>query len=160
MPPGWRPRNLPPYAEKPAHSAETQIKFTTKAAPGSRPYLVIQLALMLVLMLAVIRSDSPLVLIDRAIVAFALWVAITIWAGFLSSARWAMPIEFIRVTATWFLLTGLATSLTGVEGIAFVGQTWSQILYGLAVATVVTFTGFALYVFAHARGTGRVSATE
>lgn len=132
MPPGWRPRNLPPYDKKPALSAETQVKFSTPAAPGAKPYLVVQLALTLALMLAVIRTDSPLVLADRVLVAFALWVSITIWAGFLSSAKWALPLEAVRVVGLVILLNRLAAPLTGV---------WQAGLTGIGMATALAFVG-------------------
>lgn len=158
MPPGWRPRNLPPYEKKPALSAETQVKFATPAFRGSKVYLLVQLALALGLMLAVIRDDSPLTLLDRVLVAFALWVSVTVWAGFLSSARWAFPFEAMRVAGLYVLLGRIVADLAefGRDTPFALGRTWGEGLFAIAVLSAVAYPIYLAYTLASSRGLLRV----
>jgi sterol desaturase/sphingolipid hydroxylase (fatty acid hydroxylase superfamily) len=100
MPPGWRPRNLPPYAKTPAKSAANQIKYQTVALPGSRGYLLFQLVVNMSLMFFVISNRSPLDPAGKILVSLLLWAAVTLWAGILESKAWARPAEAARIVLT------------------------------------------------------------
>jgi alkylglycerol monooxygenase len=96
-PPGFRPRNLPPYEKPPHSSAVDQIKYQTPALPNSTPYLLVQLVLSLALMGLVVGNSSKLDTLEKTLLSFLLWVGITAWGGILESRKWAVPVEALRI---------------------------------------------------------------
>jgi alkylglycerol monooxygenase len=97
MPPGWRPRNLPPYPKDPPHTAATQVKYQTPALKNSSGYLVVQLLIALATMLLVIRPDSFLSIIEKVILSFLLLWTVTSWGQMLESKSFAKNQELIRI---------------------------------------------------------------
>jgi alkylglycerol monooxygenase len=107
-PPGWRPRNLPPYEKQPWRTAQEQIKFKTEAIPGSQAYLIFQLVVSMSTMFLVIRPDSPLSILQRVLLTVLLWANVTSWGAILQSRRFIYLAEYARI----FLFYGfLASSL-------------------------------------------------
>jgi alkylglycerol monooxygenase len=97
MPPGWRPRNLPPYPKNPPHTALTQVKYVTRALPGSKYYLIFQLIANMFLMLLVIHHQSVLSVIEKVVMSVFLYLAVTLWAAILESKTWARNMEILRI---------------------------------------------------------------
>jgi sterol desaturase/sphingolipid hydroxylase (fatty acid hydroxylase superfamily) len=105
MPPGWRPRNLPPYEKRNPHTcARDQVKYQTRALPGSTPYLLAQLVISMSTLFLVIRDQSPLSGAEKVIVSVALWLAVTLWGAILESKPWARPAEMVRITAQFLVM--------------------------------------------------------
>ena len=108
MPPGWRPRNLPPYENKSPHTcAKDQIKFVTKAIPGSTGYLLANLALFMGVLQFVINDKSPLRISEKIWVSMLLWFGVTLWAAILESKPWARMGETFRICLTFLSLNVL-----------------------------------------------------
>lgn len=100
MPLGWRPAGLP---EKPALieiTPENQVRYQTDMFPGARVYLIVQAICGILLMMMVIRGNSPWSVPERWVGAFLLWYQIINWAGILASARWLFRAEIIRIPLT------------------------------------------------------------
>jgi hypothetical protein len=108
MPPGWRPRNLPPYENKSPHScAKDQIKYVSKAIPGSTGYLLANLALFMGILQFVINDKSPLKVSEKIWVSMLLWFGVTLWAAILESKPWAKMGELFRICLTFLSLNVL-----------------------------------------------------
>jgi sterol desaturase/sphingolipid hydroxylase (fatty acid hydroxylase superfamily) len=106
MPPGWRPRNLPPYEKKSPHTnARDQVKYRTKAISGSTGYLVFQLAMSMGVLQFVINDHSPLTPFEKSIVALSLWAGVTLWAAILESKSWAKSAEILRIILVFVILS-------------------------------------------------------
>jgi sterol desaturase/sphingolipid hydroxylase (fatty acid hydroxylase superfamily) len=99
MPTGWRPRGLP-QKKLEEITAENQTKYRSQPFRGAKPYLVIQVIFGLVLVLLVIREDSPWTPIQRWVGAGLLWWAIINWSGILESRTWLLPSEIARLIFT------------------------------------------------------------
>ncbi len=105
MPPGWRPRNLPPYEKKNPHTnAKNQIKYQTRALNGSSAYLISQLVILMGTLQFVINDKSPLSTIEKIIVSLCLWAGVTIWAAILESKPWAKTAELVRIVVTFMVM--------------------------------------------------------
>jgi hypothetical protein len=105
MPPGWRPRNLPPYEKKNPHTtARDQVKFRTPALSGSTPYLSAQLVLSMATLLLVIRDASPFTALERVILSLLLWFGVTLWGAILESKPWARIVELVRIALNFLVL--------------------------------------------------------
>ncbi len=134
MPPGWRPRNLPPYDNKSPHScAKDQIKYVSKALPGSTTYLAFQLVLSMGILLLVIRNDSPLSVVERVLVAMTLWFGITLWSAILEAKKWAKTGELLRIAISAMVL-GTIFNLHGFSSawmIAIMGVTLGSAIWVL-----------------------------
>lgn len=104
MPPGWRPRNLPPYDKTPWRNAQEQVKYVSQALPRSKPYLVFQLVVSMAALFLVIRPDSPLGIAERFWVAVLLWINVTSWAAILESRSWARRLEWARIPVFYVCL--------------------------------------------------------
>jgi alkylglycerol monooxygenase len=122
MPPGWRPRNLPPYDKKPWKNAQEQKKYATLALPGSKPYLFFQLVISMSAMFLVIRPDSILSVPERVLLSLLLWINITSWAAILESKPYAKPFEWIRMALFYGTLVKLLPPLWGSAVYALAGM--------------------------------------
>ena len=108
-PPGWRPRNLPPYEKKPAHDAKSQVKYRTVALPGSTPYLLFQLVACMAIMFLVIANHSPIHTWEKVAVFALLWLSVTAWGGILESKPWVGALEGVRLVIFGVLGAGILT---------------------------------------------------
>jgi hypothetical protein len=105
MPPGWRPRNLGPYDNKGPHTnAKDQIKYVSNALPNSSVYLTMQMILSMGVLILIIRTDSPLTILERVLIGLSLWLGITFWAAILESKKWARVGEIVRIGISATLL--------------------------------------------------------
>lgn len=100
MPLGWRPRGLPPKPLLIETTFQNQVKFQTKMFPQTKPYLIIQAVLGILLMMMVIKSNSVWNTQERWIGAFLLWFQIINWSGILESKSWLFASELIRIPLT------------------------------------------------------------
>lgn len=135
-PPGWRPRNLPPFEKLPPKSAETQVKYSSEELPNSRPYLLFQLLVLMSSLFLVISPKSPLTNFERVVVSGLLWWGVTQWAAILESKKWARVVEYARLCVS-----------TGV--IAFILQRHgtSELLPVLTIASgLIAVVWFAIFV--------------
>jgi sterol desaturase/sphingolipid hydroxylase (fatty acid hydroxylase superfamily) len=108
MPPGWRPRNLPPYDKKNPHTtARDQVKYRTPALSGSTPYLSAQLVLSMATLLLVIRDASPFTALEKVIMSLVLWFGVTLWGAILESKPWARAGELSRIALNFLVLNTL-----------------------------------------------------
>ncbi|MBS1958298.1 MAG: sterol desaturase family protein [Bdellovibrionales bacterium] len=123
MPPGWRPRNLPPFEKSQWKNADTQIKYQTKAMPGSTAYLVAQLAISMAAMFLVIRKDTFLTTGEQLWLSFVLWLNVTTWGAILERRSWIRTAEYVRIALFYgSLMVLVPTWMTGfATGIATVG---------------------------------------
>jgi sterol desaturase/sphingolipid hydroxylase (fatty acid hydroxylase superfamily) len=114
-PPGWRPRNLPPYEKLPHKNAQEQIKYQTHELKGSRAYLIFQMIFGLVLMFLVIGHHSGLTTTQKIILSLLLWLQVTGWGMILESKSYAKVFEMIRIPLLagfliWIYSTSMATT--------------------------------------------------
>jgi alkylglycerol monooxygenase len=124
MPPGWRPRNLPPFEKLPAKSAENQVKYQTVPLKNSQPYLLLQLVILMSSLFLVISPHSPLGIVERIVVSGLLWWGVTQWGAILESKSSAKPVETIRVLISTLLIStmlitkdrGMASGLLVIFG--------------------------------------------
>ncbi|NDG84069.1 MAG: fatty acid hydroxylase family protein, partial [Proteobacteria bacterium] len=132
MPPGWRPRNLPPYEKKNPHTdARNQVKYRTKALSGSTGYLMTQLVFSMAILQLVINDRSPFSGAERVLVSILLWVAVTVWAAILESKTWAKAAELARIALSFtcinilFNLHGMSPAWgTGLAAISLFSALW------------------------------------
>jgi|APLak6261679142_1056127.scaffolds.fasta_scaffold00104_7 sterol desaturase/sphingolipid hydroxylase (fatty acid hydroxylase superfamily) len=100
MPTGWRPEGVRPLPKGEWKRADgEEIKFQSTPLKGSKPYLVLQVALGFPLMLFVTRPDTPLPVVERVLLSLVLWGAATAWSALLESKRWAVRVEVLRLVA-------------------------------------------------------------
>ena len=104
MPTGWRPVGVAALPNAGWQRDGREVKFQSTPFKGSKPYLVLQVALGFPLMLLVTRPDTTLMMFDRVLFSIALWAAATAWGGILESKRWAIWLELGRLTAQSLLL--------------------------------------------------------
>ncbi len=123
-PPGWRPRNLPPYEKGPAVTAATQVKYVTQPLAGSTPYLAFQCITAFAVLYLVIDGKSPLTTWEKVAVSALLWLAVTVWGGMLESKKWAKGLETIRLPLFYLLCIHL------------VQTHFSHVAWALPLATV------------------------
>lgn len=108
MPTGWRPQGVPELPSSAWKRDGQEIKFQSNAMPGSKAYLVFQVALGFPAMLLVIRADSAVPLLDKVLLSLVLWAAATSWSAILESKPWALRIEVARLVAEIVLLASFA----------------------------------------------------
>jgi hypothetical protein len=104
MPTGWRPEGARPLPKGEWKRDGHELKFQSTQLKGSKPYLVLQVALGFPAMLLVTRTDTPLDTLERVLLSLVLWAAATTWAGLLESKRWAVRAEVLRLVAQAALL--------------------------------------------------------
>jgi alkylglycerol monooxygenase len=129
MPLGWRPRGLPPKPMLVETTLQNQVKFQTKMFPQTKPYLIIQAVLGILLMMMVIKSNSAWNTQERWIGAFLLWFQIINWSGILESKSWLFASELIRIPLTLIcvlVFSPLSFSITlGLVFIAILSIFWT-----------------------------------
>jgi sterol desaturase/sphingolipid hydroxylase (fatty acid hydroxylase superfamily) len=148
MPTGWRPEGLPPLEKRTWRDAEgKEIKFQSTMLPGSKPYLVLAVALGFPVMLLVTRHDTTLTRLDQLVLSALLWAGATAWGGLLESKRWAAGLEAGRL-----LLTA-----------AFLGQLSARgslpALLGLGGAVVLLASAAWVLVLGSRRASSELSST-
>ena len=99
MPTGWRPEGARPIPQGEWKRDGAEIKFQSTPLKGSKPYLVLQVALGFPAMLLVTRPDTTLPTLDRVLLSLVLWGAATTWGALLESKRWAVRGEVLRLVA-------------------------------------------------------------
>ena len=99
MPAGWRPRGLE-QKEFVEITTENQIKFRPAMFENSRPYLIVQLAVGVILMMGVISNLLPWTTAERWLGAVLLWWHIINWGGILEAKPWLWGSENLRVLVT------------------------------------------------------------
>jgi sterol desaturase/sphingolipid hydroxylase (fatty acid hydroxylase superfamily)/uncharacterized membrane protein (UPF0136 family) len=124
MPTGWRPEGLAPLPKSGWKRDGQEVKFQSTPLPGSKPYLVLQVAAGFAFMLLVTRPDSPLATLDRVLLSAVLWGAATSWSAILESKRWAVGLEVARLAAQTvllgsFALRGLVPDVAAMGTLAF-----------------------------------------
>jgi alkylglycerol monooxygenase len=100
MPLGWVPRGLSPKPALVEITTQNQNRFQTIMLPNAKPYLIIHAILGILLMMMVIKGDSPWNITERWIGAVLLWHQIINWSGILESKRWLFVSENIRIILT------------------------------------------------------------
>lgn len=101
MPPGWRPRNLPPYEkDQPGRTAATQKKYVTEAYVGTNGYIIARLFVIFPFLFFVIGQKTPLNGIEQVFFASLIWWEVTVWGGLFERKKWALPSEAIRLLVT------------------------------------------------------------
>ncbi|MCO6511178.1 MAG: sterol desaturase family protein [Aridibacter famidurans] len=103
MPTGWRPRGLeaPPKIEI---TTENQAKFRPSMFAMSKPYLAVQVAAGIVLMMGIISDVFEWGIGAKWIGAFLLWWQIVNWAGIMEARRWLWVSETLRLAVTFSAL--------------------------------------------------------
>lgn len=119
MPTGWRPADARPLPKTGWKREGQELKFQSTPLEGSKPYLVVQVAIGFALMLLVTRPDSALGTGDRVALSVVLWGAATAWSAILESKRWAVALEVGRLVAQSALLASFA--LSGLVPTAWAG---------------------------------------
>ncbi|MDI1240445.1 MAG: sterol desaturase family protein [bacterium] len=99
MPAGWRPPGVEPK-EMVEITEENQIKFRPPMFANSRSYLIVQLTVGVILMLAVISNLFGWNTSQRWIGAVLLWWHIINWSGILEAKPWLWASENLRVLVT------------------------------------------------------------
>lgn len=121
MPTGWRPEGARALPKSGWKRDGKEVKFQSTPLPGSKVYLVVQVALGFPVMLLVTRPDSPLDTVQKVVLSVLLWGAATAWSAMLESKRWAQAFEAARCVATgvFFAVTLSSWStLAAVAGVA------------------------------------------
>ncbi|QQS43008.1 MAG: sterol desaturase family protein [Acidobacteriota bacterium] len=103
MPTGWRPRGLeaPPKIEI---TTENQAKFRPTMFSMSRPYLAVQVAAGIALMMGIISDVFEWGTAAKWIGAFLLWWQIVNWAGIMEARKWLWVSEILRLAVTFSAL--------------------------------------------------------
>lgn len=113
-PPGWRPRNLPPYEKQPWRNPQEQVKYESKEFLGVRGYLIFQLVEHFLLLQLIIRNDSPLTSEMKVFLSLLVWWGVTNWAFFLESKPMAWASEMLRTITVAIVLMALAFQFTEI----------------------------------------------
>ena len=100
MPLGWRPEGLPPKPPLKEITEQSQIRFQTTMFRGSKPYLILQLILGILLMLLIIAPGSPWSTLERWAGSFLLWHMIINWSGVMEAKSWLTNSELFRIVLT------------------------------------------------------------
>lgn len=108
MPTGWRPDGVPALPASAWKRDGKELKFQSTLLPGSKGYLVLQVALGFPVMLLVTRADSALPVLDKVLLSLVLWLAATSWSAILESRRWAVRVEAVRLLAEVALIVSFA----------------------------------------------------
>ena len=104
MPLTWQPEGLPPFVMPTETTPHNQHRYTTEMFPNAKPYLLLQVVLGLLLMLVVIKQDSPWETWQRWVGAGLLWWTIINWAGIMERSTWTRLSETLRLPITAFLI--------------------------------------------------------
>ena len=112
MPLGWVPRGLSPKPALVEITTQNQHRFQTVMFPNAKPYLIVHAVLGILLMMMVIKGDSPWSISERWIGAILLWHQIINWSGILESKRWVFTSEIIRIILTVFAVYVFSSLLT------------------------------------------------
>lgn len=129
MPLGWRPAGLPPKEPIVEITEQNQVKLNTTMYANAKFYLVLQCILGILLMMQVIKPDSPWSLAERWVGAFMLWHSIVNWSGIMERKSWLHASEIIRIVCS------------GVLVILF-SQLWH---FPIMMAAVILVTMFSLF---------------
>lgn len=99
MPLGWRPRGLETPGEKKriGYNRSEQIKYQSRQFKGMKPYLLVQIALGLAVLMITTNLKLPLEARDRVLLSIGLFGMIIAWGGLLRAKRWAVLLEIIRL---------------------------------------------------------------
>jgi alkylglycerol monooxygenase len=100
MPLGWVPRGLSPKPALVEITTQNQNRFQTTMFPNAKPYLIVHAILGILLMMMIIKGDSPWSITERWIGAALLWHQIINWSGILESKPWLFISENIRIILT------------------------------------------------------------
>lgn len=130
MPPGWRPREMPPFPKNPNKDEKTQVKYQTQALPGSKPYLIAQMIFSMAVMMLVVSERSLLTVEEKIWVSALLWIGITIWGAILESKPWALFAELTKTIVFAVVLVSIynragmdpmySTATIAVSGVFFI----------------------------------------
>lgn len=132
MPLGWRPRGLPPKPELVELTPNNKVRFNSIMYRMAKPYLILQAVLSILLMILVIKGNSPWTPAQRWIGALLLWHSIINWSGIMESKPWLFLSEFIRIPLTAACVI-IFSDLSGV---------W---LFGVIAAALFSFVWNLLY---------------
>ncbi|MCL4112522.1 UNVERIFIED_CONTAM: hypothetical protein GTU68_061029 [Idotea baltica] len=139
MPLGWRPRGLEQVDKdkRIGYSLSEQVKYKSQQFRGTKPYLISQLVLGMVVMFVTINMKFPLAALDRILLSATLFFMIINWGGLLMARSWSIPSEIIRLlvmggTLLYVLEKNDMASWTG----------WPTILTGLAVGGSILYVSF------------------
>lgn len=97
MPLTWVPQDVEPKPPLEEITETNQVKLFTPMFPKSKPYLVLQVILGLMLMMLVISAKTPWSTIERIFGALILWHMIINWSGIMEKKNWVFVSEIIRV---------------------------------------------------------------
>jgi alkylglycerol monooxygenase len=100
MPLTWQPEGMPPFEMPTEVTEQNQVRYTTEMYPNSRAYLILQVIFSLLLMLVVIKQDSPWLIWQRWLGAGLLWWSIINWAGIMERSTWTRISELLRIPIT------------------------------------------------------------
>ena len=104
MPLGWVPRGLSPEPALVEITTQNQNRFQTVMFPNAKPYLIVQ-AILGILLMMIIKGDSPWSISERWVGAALLWYQIINWSGILESKSWLWISENIRIILTIFAIS-------------------------------------------------------
>ena len=104
MPLGWVPRGLSPEPALVEITTQNQNRFRTVMFPNAKPYLIVQ-AILGILLMMIIKGDSPWSISERWVGAALLWYQIINWSGILESKSWLWISENIRIILTIFAIS-------------------------------------------------------
>jgi len=139
MPLGWRPRGLEQVDKdkRIGYSLAEQVKYHSQQFKGTKPYLIAQLVLGMVVMFVTINMKFPLEALDRILLSATLFFMIINWGGLLMARFWSIPSEIIRL-----LVMGgsLLYVLEKNDMATWVG--WPTIVTGLAVGGSILYISF------------------
>ena len=130
MPAGWIPRGLE-KPEKPIITTENQVKFRPPMLKMSKPYLVLQVILGILLMIGIISNVYGWSIGAKWFGAFLLWWQIINWSGILEAKAWLFSSEVLRIPITAFtilLLSGAAQAspfMFGVIAVSLISILWT-----------------------------------
>ena len=101
MPPGWRPRNLPPYSkDQIGKTALNQVKFLTTPYEGVNTYLIAQMIFIFPLLFFITSSRTPVNGTEQIYFSFLIWAAVTMWGALMEKKKWALKLEALRILIT------------------------------------------------------------
>ena len=130
MPAGWRPRGLE-VPEKVEITSENQVKFRPPMFTGSKPYLVLQVLLGILLMMGVISNLFGWSVAAKWLGALLLWWQIINWGGILEAKPWLWVSELLRIPTTAaavLIFSGVysnALLLTTLIALSFLSIVWT-----------------------------------
>ena len=141
MPLTWRPAGVAPFVMGAETNATNQMRFETTPFVRAKPYLALHAVLGLLLVLLVIKGNSPWSPEQRWAGAALLWMAVFNWSGILEARRWLLPAELLRLalTAAAFLSYSSSSSAEqAVIALLAVGSAgWAWLNFRVAPAAEV-----------------------